>query len=178
MKILIYVLLAVAAAAALAICVVVLRRRKSLKEKCLKAAGNVLREEFLDYSLRNRVFDNDSSQPRRSKTMLLVTSKSSGKKQSYVFDPELGIEIGREKNESNIFICDNKVSKKHCYIYSMNDAVYVFDYGSSNGTTLRRGLFNKTPLRKHIPEQVYDGDTLDVGAARLKIRLFDASGQY
>ena len=129
--------------------------RKSERQKYYAAAGNILREEFLNYSIQNTISpENSIDQPRPAKVMIYLKTKSSGRKTQFVFDPEKVIRIGRDSGESNIFINDAAVSQFHCRIYSQDDHVYLQDMLSSNGTFLKRSLLKSYGL--------YDGSQIEL----------------
>ncbi len=147
--------------------------QKSEKQKYYAAAGNILREEFLNYSLQNTLSaENSIEVPRAAKVMVYLKSKSTGKKAQFVFDPEKGINFGRDSSESNVFINDPAVSQLHCRVYSENDHVYLQDEYSSNGTFLKRGLTKQYALYDGNQIELQTGDTLIVGSSRFKICLF------
>lgn len=147
--------------------------KKIEREKYYMAAGNIVREDFLDYSLQNPM-NNDGSrvQPKTKKMMVYIKSKSSGKKAQFVFDPEKNIFIGRDKFNSNIYINESSVSQHHCKIFSQDNIVYLQDMNSSNGTVVQRGLFKKFLVSSSQWVQLQSNDTIIVGTKKLKIILF------
>ena len=140
--------------------------------KYLAAAGNILREDFLNYSLENP-FLNDSSQkePRGKKMMIYLKSKSD-KNSRFVFDPEKGISLGRDKYNSNIFLNDITVSQNHCLIYSIDDHVFLKDCNSSNGTIVSRGAFQKYTLAAGSEIELMTKDKIIIGSVAFVVTLF------
>ena len=128
--------------------------RKSERQKYYAAAGNILREEFLNYSIQNTI------------------SPDSGRKTQFVFDPEKVIRIGRDSGESNIFINDAAVSQFHCRIYSQDDHVYLQDMRSSNGTFLKRGLLKSYGIYDGNQIELRTGDRITVGSSEFDVCLF------
>ncbi len=147
--------------------------KKSERDSYYAAAGNILREEFLVYSLKNTISDSsDVVQPNCQKMMLYIKLKNSGNKVQFVFDPEKKVMIGRDKFNSNIYINEMLVSQHHCCIYSENGNVLIKDLNSSNGTYVKRGLFKKFNLFNGEALQLRNGDSVIVGSNKFKITLF------
>ena len=172
MALIIAIILGVIAVAAVVILVIVSNMKKNERIKYLTAAGNTLREEFLNYSLQNHSGETaDIRVPRTSKMMIYLKANSKGKKVQLVFDPEREVNIGRDKFSSNIYINDPTVSQKHCCIYSVDDRVFLRDLYSANGTSVKRGLH-----RYHIVEgesiELNTKDTLIIGSNEFKVTLF------
>ncbi len=147
--------------------------KKSKQRKYYVAAGNILREDYLNYSLQNPMYANsDFSEPNCRKTMIYLKSKSSGKKLQFVFDPEKKILIGRDKYKSNIYINDVFVSQNHCCIFSKNDRVYLQDLNAVNGTFVKRGLIKKYRIFDGYKIMLKSGDRIIIGANKFKVILF------
>lgn len=153
--------------------IIVNNMKKSERNKYYTAAGNTLREDFLNYSLQNHTGETaDIRVPRSSKMMVYIKANSKGKKIRLVFDPERGINIGRDKNLSNIYINDQTVSQKHCFIYSVNDVVYLEDMYSANGTYIKRGFSNYYHIVEGQKIELCDNDIIIIGSNQLKVTLF------
>ena len=74
--------------------IIVNNMKKNERNKYYTAAGNTLREDFLNYSLQNHTGETaDIRVPRSSKMMVYIKANSKGKKIRLVFDPERGINI-------------------------------------------------------------------------------------
>ncbi len=67
--------------------------------------------------------------------------------------------------ESDIFLDDITVSRRHAEVTSDDDGYVVRDVGSLNGTYLNRDLIGDQPARMH------DGDVLQVGKFKLLFLL-------
>lgn len=146
---------------------------KSERQKYYAAAGNILREEFLNYSLQNTVSPKSSiSEPSASKYMLYLKSKSSGKKTQFVFDPEKEIVIGRDNARCTIYINEAEISQIHSRIYSSGGRVFLQDMNSSNGTYVKRGLLKKYELRGGNQIELRTGDKIIIGACVFNVCLF------
>ena len=146
--------------------------KKTEKQKYYAAAGNIMREDFLNYSLRNAVDDGaNNQQPRMEKMMVYLKSRGGGQKQRFVFDPEKKIMLGRDGN-SNIFINDVRVSQQHCVIYSADNVIYLQDLGSVNGTVVRRGVFKRYRLTDGSQILLKTGDIIEIGGSSFKVCLF------
>ncbi len=77
--------------------------------------------------------------------------------------------IGRDTN-CRLRFNDPKVSRKHMRLVRREDELFVEDLKSSNGT-----LLNGRPVT--VPMRLKDGDTLQVGAVELVLRIVDAEGE-
>lgn len=147
--------------------------RKTEMQKYHAAAGNILREEFLNYSLQNTVSPViDISEPRTSKVMLYLKSKSSGKKTQFVFDPEKEIVIGRDSEKCTIYINEAQVSQIHSRIYMLGDSVFLQDMNSSNGTFVNRGIFKKYAILGGNQIELRTGDKIIIGPCVFDVCLF------
>lgn len=173
MALIIAIILGVIAVAATVILIIVSNMKKNEKIKYYTAAGNTLREDFLNYSLQNHSGETaDIRVPRTSKMMIYLKANSKGKKVQLVFDPEREINIGRDKFSSNIYINDPTVSQKHCCIYSIDDRVYLKDLYSANGTYIKRGIRNRYHIVEGESIELQNKDTIIVGSNEFKVTLF------
>lgn len=59
---------------------------------------------------------------------------------------------------------DTQVSRKHCMITLATDTATVTDVGSTNGTQV-----NGAKLAANVPQQVYAGDTVQIGASLFQL---------
>ena len=150
---------------------IVYNSKKAQNMKCRIAAGNILREEYLDHSLRNTAQDEEFN-TGSTKLMLCLKTKNGKKKIQYVFNPENKIYIGRDKSDNNIYIHDTQVSKKHCCIYLKDNQVYLQDLNSSNGTIIERGLFKKYSVHSNYKIILKTGDRVIIGSNAFSVDLF------
>lgn len=147
--------------------------KKVEKEKYYMAAGNIIREDFLNYSLQNTVNnENTYKMPSTKKMMLYIKSKTAGKKAQFVFDPEKKILIGRDKFDSNIYINEAFVSHQHCTICIKDNAIILQDMNSTNGTIIKRGLFNKFLIANGQYIELKSKDKVIIGSNKFTITLF------
>lgn len=152
---------------------VISHMKKTEREKYYVAAENILREDFLNYSLKNPLNNDGALQPPKGqKTMIYIKSKSGGKKVQFVFDPEKRIMIGRDKFNSNIYINEAFVSQQHCCIFSVGDDIYLQDLNSENGTKLNRGLLKRYTLFDGQCIRLRSNDSIIIGFNKFKITLF------
>lgn len=153
--------------------VIVSHIKKTERQKYYAAAGNIMREEFLNFALQNTINPEENiPEPKNGKTMLYLKSKSTGKKTQFVFDPEKRVRIGRDNNESNIFINDISVSQNHCQIYSFDNKLFLQDLNSANGTYVVRGLFKKYGIFGGNQIELKTGDKIIIGTSVFKVCLF------
>lgn len=157
---------------ALIVLIIIQNAKKTEQIRYQAAAGNILREDFLDYSLQNHMSDkNEVKEPRGKKTMIYIKTKGN-KNARFVFDPEKTVNIGRNKNKSNIYINESTVSQNHCMIYSVDDQVYLKDCYSSNGTVVMRGWFRRYSITGGSKIRLITGDRISVGSCVFSVTLF------
>lgn len=165
------VIIALIIAAALYIVITGIKRTE--KEKYYTAAGNILKEDFLNYSLQNPANTNGVlKNPNARKIMIYLKSVGSKDKKRFVFDPEKKVLIGRDKEKSNIYLNEAFVSVQHCCIFSENMHVFLSDMNSANGTMVSRGLFTKYCISNQNTIELLSGDKVTVGSNKFKITLF------
>lgn len=169
----IVIILMVLISAAVIILGVTSHKMKMKRERYYVAAGNILREDFLNYSIENPLnYDGLLQRPKGQKTMIYIETKSNGKKVQFVFDPEKRIMIGRDKFNSNIYINEAFVSQQHCCIFSIGDEIYLQDLGSENGTQINRGLFKRYTLFDEQCIKLRSNDSIVIGYNKFKVTLF------
>lgn len=157
----------------IAVYIVASNKKKTEREKYYTAAGNILKEDFLNYLLQNPMGTSENlHEPNAQKTMIYIKSLNSKQKKQYVFDPEKRILIGRDKDESNIYLNEAFVSQYHCCIFSDGSRVYLSDMNSSNGTILKRGLFKKYYIYNQAVIELKSGDKITIGSNTFKVILF------
>ncbi len=71
--------------------------------------------------------------------------------------------VGRSK-ECNLYIDDPKMSRKHFIFEYVDDALYVKDLRSTNGTKVNGDIINNKI-------QVYSGDIISIGSAEIVVNL-------
>jgi len=76
--------------------------------------------------------------------------------------------IGRSE-ESDIFLNDLTVSRRHAVLTVEKDAVFIEDQGSLNGTFINDNLIEKRAALK-------DGDVIQIGRFKLLYRLGEVTG--
>lgn len=156
----------------MAVTIVKMNSRKNERDKYYKAAGNIIREDYLNYCLVNTVGNEKVAPPNGQKIMIYIKSGSGRTKNQFVFDPEKRVNIGRDPESNNIFINEAAVSMHHCSIVSEGAEVYIYDLNSTNGTVLKRGLFRNINLSGGAGTELRTGDRVCVGSNIFKITLF------
>ncbi len=104
-----------------------------------------------------------SKPPRRAKKVprrVAVVEGPSHKGKSFSIDGELV--IGRA-DRCHIVVDDTYVSQVHARIFNRDDAIYVEDMGSTNGTYLNR-------RKVTAPAEVQRGDQVKIGKTVLELR--------
>ncbi len=147
--------------------------KKSERQKYYVAAGNILREEFLNYALQNTISpEHNIAEPKTAKMMIYLKSKCGGKKNRFVFDPEKPINIGRGSNNINIYINDMSVSQNHCRIYSQGNSIFLQDVDSANGTVLERGPFKRYFLSNRNQIELKSKDKIIISSNEFRVTIF------
>ena len=109
------IVLTVALLILIAVAIVKLNSQKSERDKYYTAAGNIIKEEYLNYCLTNDInSDNKADAPNGQKIMIYIKTLNRKQKAQFVFDPEKGVNIGRDSEKNNIFINEASVSMNHC----------------------------------------------------------------
>lgn len=148
-------------------------KKKEKEQKYYIAAGNIYKEDYLNYSLQNPFDENlEYSKPADQKTMIYLKCLHKKNKMEYVFDPNKKIIIGRDQKKCNLFINEASVSKTHCCIFAMGFDVYLQDIGSANGTMVCKGLFNNVLISNNEMIQLESGDIIKIGSNEFKVTLF------
>lgn len=164
------VIAAALCAAAATVYYVIHSSRKAEMQKYRNAARKMVKEGYLNQAIQN----NASRQTGELKTMVCLKWKDH-KSQSFVFDPEQGIRIGRAIGENEVCVRDAQVSGRHCVIYLLQGQVVAEDLCSSNGTYVKHGVFRQ---RISGVEPLYTGDCLIVGSMKIKVSVFTFNTAY
>ena len=135
------------------------------QKKYYDAAYKMIKEQYLDDALR---LQGGAMNTQFLKTMVYLKNMR-GKRDGFVFDPEQGIYLGRNV-ENTLCIRDLKVSGHHCRLFLYNGYLYVEDMGSSNGTRLKQGR-KIEPVSGSMP--VVSGDRILFGDQDFKVILFN-----
>lgn len=130
------------------------------------AAYKMVKEEYLDISLRNQG-GHIANQPLKK---MIYLKNLKGNKDGFVFDPEKGISIGRSKEGNNLCVRDAGVSGHHCRIYMYSGALFLEDMRSANGTIIKRGLSKIQVIQACC---VFSGDKIFIGDQVFKLTVFD-----
>ena len=72
--------------------------------------------------------------------------------------------IGRSRQGATLVVEDPTLSRRHARLLGGQDSIYIEDLGSTNGTKV-----NGVPLRPHSRAAVGPGDTIDLGAVRVRV---------
>ena len=153
---------------------VCVKRYSSNKEtmKYYEAAGQMLKEEYLNYSLKNPYLQpKHPSMQNPRKIMLYIKLAKTKEKDGFVFDPKDAVVFGRQKEKVSICVNEAAVSSQHCMVYLGGDAVLAEDMGSRNGTGLIRKR-KEYALSYGSPVVLMDKDILHIGSKYFQIRIF------
>ena len=135
------------------------------QKRYYQAAARMIKESCLDAVIASR-----GSRRAAGKKLMLYLTTSGRPRGRFVFDPEKGVRVGRNRAGNDICIQDAEVSAVHCCVYLYQDRPVVQDFNSSNGTWIKRGM------KKHAvrgAEYIFSGDSLLVGHTKLKIHFFE-----
>lgn len=152
--------------------IVITKQRNAEIQKYYSAAANIVKEDLLDYSIKNNIV-NGSNQPTVARLMLYLKTVNGKNRYSYVFDPAKIIRVGRKKINDKNTIClnDIKVSHEHCIIYTDGYRVYLQDMNSLNGTVVKRG-FKKYLLNNGEVMEIVSKDKLYIGSVIFQVTIF------
>lgn len=139
-------------------------------QKYYDAAYKMMKEDCLNNAIRNQYAPIYGGR----KVMVYLKWKDR-QKQGFVFNPELGIRIGRSPGENEVCIRAGEVSASHCLLFLSQGQLAVQDLHSANGTWVKRGL------RKHAvngAEYLFSGDRLIVGTLDIRVTVFTFDMSY
>ncbi len=169
------ILLALLAVLLVALLIVVCVRRyrdKKEMEKYYEAARQMVKEESLNYSLKNPYLKSCAITARSpQKIMLYVKFIKSNEKGGVIFDPEKVVIFGRQKEQVSVCINEAVVSSKHCQVYLSGGEIWLEDMNSANGTCLIRKR-KEYRLSPGYPIMLADKDVLHVGSRYFQIQMF------
>lgn len=152
------------------ICFLVVGNIRVGEERFRYAAEKIIREEMLDYSLRNP-FASGMQAPGARRRMVGLTIRSAREKRPLLFTADQQISIGRD-HENQIVLKGRQFSGRHCVIEQQGKKIWLRDLNSRNGTVLRRGLFTKKLLKQGRRCALRDGDQIRLGSVKIKVKLF------
>lgn len=162
-------LCAAALAAGIGLFVVSCRRHEE-RRQYYSAAKALVQSDILEYEIQNH--ETNKLNAPKSRRILLYLKVASDTHKKYVLDPQKGITFGRDSKTCDVLLNEATVSEHHCRIYEQGGRVWLTDLGSSNGTTLRKGLFHTVRLHGGQSVRVTSGDRLMVGSAVFELTLF------
>ncbi|MCA9320562.1 MAG: FHA domain-containing protein, partial [Planctomycetes bacterium] len=93
----------------------------------------------------------------------IIVSDADGEREYGLTKDEIG--IGRVSGQNDIVIKVSEASRRHCRVVKEDDAWFVEDLGSSNGTRVNG--------RKVTKFELQDGDEIQVGIARMRFLSSD-----
>ena len=154
--------------AILIICGVILYVIKSAndakKQKYYNAAYKMIKETCLNQAIKNHLTREMSGQ-----MIMVYLEWKEGDSYGYVFNPVYGIRIGRDPEKNEICIRENIISSSHCKIYLTEGGLAIQDYGSINGTYLKRHFWTH---KISGSEYLYSGDKIRVGNTKITVKVF------
>ena len=164
-----YIAIVIAVIAIFIGCIIIIKHRQNVEQKYYDAAYQMVKEDYLTQSILNRNMDSNYLEQKKMICIKFCNSKS---KQGYVFNPEKGVQIGRDKNSNSICIPNSVVSQVHCRILSTQNQIYIQDLNSTNGFTVKRRL-SKYPISNGETMFLENKDKILIGNAILEINIFD-----
>ena len=132
------------------------------KSKTIKSMQKSM--ESLKYGALDSALKREGAVPR---TIIRIMPPDN---RALYFEKDQRISFGRLHSNS-VCIDHNSVSKEHCYIFSMNDRIFIQDLNSSNFTVIIR-YGEKRVLSAGEKMEVQSGDTIMLGNVSVKIQLF------
>lgn len=116
--------------------------RKREREKYYHAAKRMIQEEYLNYCISNPA-NHVLTPVKLSRTMICLKPLRKDE-EGYVFDPERGVMIGRDKEKCDLCLQDVTVSGQHCELFLYKGNVFLQDLDSQNGTVVKKRIFSHT----------------------------------
>lgn len=168
----------IAAAVCGFVCFLLVNNAKSEAAKYRHAAEKIIREEMLDYSLKNPyTLPRGSAAPASERLMLGICLESGKRKQRLVFDTTAPVYIGRNR-KNHIVLYDRDVSSQHGRIFQQDGKLWLQDLQSYSGITVRHGLFQKKQIPRGHSVRLTDGDRVLIRKNEFRIRIFQFDIKY
>ena len=143
---------------------IIISSRNAEMQKYYDAAYKIIKENCLNQAIRN--IPERVKERQRIMVYLKWKDQDSG---GYVFDPLLGIRIGRDPEKNEICIRESTVSSSHCQLYLADRNLAIQDFQSMNGTFVKRNFWKH---RVQGSEYLYSGDQIIVGSMKIKVTIF------
>lgn len=170
MKFLLISFIAILALVGIVSLLFVISRKRIENKKIFAAAKNLVKNEFLDFSLKNCSENQDEILKQR--VLLYIKTMNTKEKQSLVFDPNKVIYWGRNSDFCQIYINDLAVSKVHCKIYCDNYKVYLNCISKNGYVIVKRNLFTKYQVNPGYQLQLKSKDRIIIGSCEFKVKIF------
>lgn len=119
--------------------------------------------ESLKYNALDSALKREGAVPH---TLIVVVTPDN---RALYFEKDQRIFFGRLHSNS-VCIDHSSVSKEHCYIFSMNNQIFIQDLNSSNFTVIIR-YGEKKALSAGEKMALQSGDTIMLGNVSVKIQL-------
>lgn len=162
----------IAAAIGLFLSFLLTHRAKSDTRKYYAAAERMIREEVLDYSLKNPyTLPKGATAPSVRRTMVGIGMKDTNGKQRLLFDPEKPIYIGRGRG-NQIILQGKEISAQHACIFAYHGKIWIKDLQSYSGITVRRGWLQNKSIPRGKGTRLLDGDRVQIQNHELSIHIF------
>lgn len=162
----------IAAAIGAFICFLLLHRARSDARKYRSAAERMIREEILDYSLKNPyTLPKGTSMPATKRLMLGICMKHGDSKQRLLFDPAKPIYIGRSRH-NQIIIQGKEISAQHTCIFIHHGKVWIRDLHSYSGTVIFRGWTKRKTIPRGKTIRLLDGDRIQIQDYMFSVYIF------
>lgn len=168
--ILLVVLILICVAVEVILGLIFLSSRYKKRIRIRKSLYRLIEKRVLEQSLRYKITSGQAAMYEKEKRFLYVEFQNTKPLLSYIFLLDEWITIGRNK-ENKICICNETFSRMHCKIGMIGNVMVLQDLGSANGTTIRRGLFEKINVASGKREVVQSGDCIQIGKYRMKIQM-------
>lgn len=153
------------------ICFLVVGNIKTNEERFRYAAEKIIREEMLDYSLRNPFVAASLNVPSARRRMVGLTIRSAREKRPLLFTADQQIFIGRD-HQNQIVLRGARFSNRHCVIEQRGAKIVLRDLNSNSGTVLKRGMLTKKVLKRGRAAVLRDGDQIRLNSVVIKVKLF------
>lgn len=103
------------------------------------------------------------------KWMIQLVEKSELSERRYMLDLDNEIEIGSQRDQNSITVCEPSVARKHCCIFVHQEKVFIKNLDSENKTIITRKK-SQTALGENAVE-ILSGDSIQLGNVQFGITI-------
>ena len=141
------------------------------RKKYCYGAEKLIRDDMLEYSLKNPFRGGNPNPPSSKRLMLAVKTKAAGQKQTMVFDPLKPVYVGRDK-DNHIRLYNPGVSGRQAVIFYSDGKLWIKNTSSSHSFEVKKGLFNAVKTAPGKTVRLKNGNVIRLSGSRIKVIIF------